>query len=72
MEAKTHQNFHKIVHIAVVFAVSDAFRFDNQQALEGVDNFLNFFPMVRILLNFFDIALDNFINFFVFFDKDQE
>ena len=63
---------HKLIKMRVVLRICDALGFNNQQALKGMYDFLNLFPLVWIFPQFGSISLDDLINAFVFLDEDEE
>lgn len=56
----------------VVMAVGYAFGLDYEQALEGVDYFLDYFPVLRGGLDAIEVALDDLVDLLVFFYEDQD
>ena len=62
---------HKVVDMGKVERVCHAFRFDDEQTLEGVDNFLNLFPLVGTFLHLRKVSFDDLINPFVLLDEDK-
>ena len=66
------QQAQELVHGFEVLSICNAFGFYHQQGLERVDNFLDHFPLFRVLLNRLDIAFHNFINFLILLDINQQ
>ena len=52
----------EVVEVGEVDRVGDAFGLDHQQTLEGVDYFLNLFPLVGTFLDFREIGFDNLVD----------
>ena len=71
MSSVMKQHAHKVVQVAQIMAVGDAFWFNYEQALEGMDNFLKDFPMLRGMLNSIQIPHYYFIDLFVFLYENQ-
>jgi hypothetical protein len=72
VRAKSDDKPHEIVDECVVLRVGDTFGFDHQQALEGMDYFLNLLPLVGALPHLEKVSLDDLIDAFVFFDEDEQ
>jgi hypothetical protein len=63
---------HELIQMRVVFGIGDAARLNDEEALKGVDYFLNLLPLVGTLANLGSIAPDDLIDAFVFFNEDEE
>ncbi len=69
---ESKQQAQEFIHALKVFTVGDALGFDDQEGLEGMDDFLDDFPVFGVLLYAFDIAFEDFVNFFILFDEYQQ
>lgn len=72
VQAEGDDHAHELIEVGVVVGVGDAARFDDEEALEGMDYFLNLLPLVGTLANLGGIALDDLVNALVFLDEDEE
>lgn len=66
------QHPHEGIQMTVVFTVGYALGLDHQKALEGVDYFLQYFPVLRGCPHAFQVPLDHFVNLLVFLYEDQD
>ena len=62
----------EVVDVGEVDGVSDAFGLDHQQALKGVDYFLNLLPLVWTFFDLRQIRLDNLVNQLVLLDENKQ
>ena len=69
-EGKEHPE--KLVHAGIVFSISNAFGFYDQQTLEGVNDFLDCLPMFGIIADLLHVTFDHFIDFLVLFNVNQQ
>lgn len=72
MHSEGDDDAHELIEMRVILRVGDAARLDDEQALKGMDYFLNLLPLVWILPQFGGIALDDLIDALVFLDEDEE
>ena len=72
MHSKSNQKSEKIVNKGVIMTVDDTFGLNNQKTLKGMNNFLNLFPLVRVLLDSNQISLHNFINSLVLLNENKK
>lgn len=63
---------HELIQVRVILWIGDAAGFDDEEALKGVDYFLNLLPLVGALANLGSIPLDDLIDAFVFFNEDEQ
>ena len=70
--SKRDDDPHKLIKMRVILRVGDAPGLDDEQALKGMYDFLNLFPLVWIFPQFGSISFDDLINAFVFLDEDEE
>jgi hypothetical protein len=63
---------HELIQVRVVLRVGHAPGLDHEQALEGMDYFLNLLPLVGTLAHLGGIAADNLINALVLLNEDDE
>jgi hypothetical protein len=66
------QEAEKVVEVLEVEGVGEGTRFNDEQTLKGMYDFLNLFPLVRELLNFSQVAHQDLIDPFVLLDEDEE
>ena len=72
MHSKSNQKSEKIVNKSVILTVDDTFGLNNQKTLKRMNNFLNLFPLVRVLLDSNQISLHNFINSLVLLNENKQ
>ena len=72
MDTKAKDHSEELIEIAEVLRVGDAFGLDNEEALEGMNDFLNFFPLVGVMLDIEDICVEDLIDFLVFLNENEE
>lgn len=72
VHSKGDNDPHELIKVRVVLRVGDALGLNDQQALKGMDDFLNLFPLVWIFPQFGSISLDDLIDALVLLDEDEE
>ena len=71
MSSVLEQHTHKIVKVAQILTVCNAFGLDDEQTLEGMDNFLKDFPMLRRMLDSVKVPHYYLVNLLVLLDENQ-
>jgi hypothetical protein len=72
VQSEGDDHAHELIEVRVVLGVGDAARFNDEQALEGVDYFLNLLPLVGVLANLRRVPLYDLVDALVFLDEDEE